>query len=88
MDQTIAVIPKNKFEEIRVRLQKFKGKHFIDIRVYMSPVIDGHFTLLNSKNSELCTPTTKGIAISLQSLADIKSAIADAETIILEKHLI
>ena len=73
MEFLLDKIKKNDNEELRLTLQKFRSRHYIDIRTYR---IDTGY------------PSHKGAMIRLDQLSALKTAIATAEKIILENNLI
>jgi len=67
MDEvTIATIPKNHTQDIRVRLAEFHDKPFVDIRLFV--VADAADRV----------PTRKGIAIPPALLPDVIAALQEA----------
>ncbi|MBI4353161.1 MAG: transcriptional coactivator p15/PC4 family protein [Candidatus Omnitrophica bacterium] len=77
MNQLVAAFPKNKFEEVRVQIQEFKGYDLLDIRVYTSV-----------REGEEKIPTGKGLSLNVSHFSDLKKAILAAETILRENHLL
>lgn len=65
MEKTVMVIPKNKFQEIRVELKEFKGHNIIDIRIWN-----------NVPDSEEKRPTTKGVTMNIELLPQLKEAVS------------
>lgn len=65
MEKMIKVIPKNKFQEIRVELKEFKGHNIIDIRIWN-----------NVPDSNEKRPTTKGVTMNVELLPQLKEAVA------------
>ena len=68
MDKTVAIIEKNRVEEIRVRLVEFHGRPFADIRV---------FTTADATGERV--PTRKGIALRPEKLPELIEALRGAE---------
>ena len=62
-DREVATIRKNSRESIRVALRSFKGRRFIDLRVYFYGA-DGELK-----------PTGKGIAISSALFGQVSAAL-------------
>ena len=63
----IATIPKNKLDEIRVGTETFRGRPFVDVRVY---------TAFTGSGEPL--PTKKGVAIRPDQLPDLIEALQKA----------
>lgn len=64
MTATIARLPKNAREEIRVELCEFKGHQLLGLRVW---------------TTDTERPTQKGLTVSVGMIPDIRAALADAE---------
>lgn len=77
MNLLVASFQKNKFEEVRVQINEFKGYDLVDIRVYTT-----------LKDSEEKIPTGKGLAINVSHFLDLKKAILQAETALRENGLL
>ncbi|MBI3988858.1 MAG: transcriptional coactivator p15/PC4 family protein [candidate division NC10 bacterium] len=60
MSDLVAVLPKNALEEIHVTRTVFKGKRYVDIRVFYKP----------SDGSEP-RPTKKGVCLAVEDLGDL-----------------
>jgi len=60
---------KNALEKIRVSTEEFKGKEFLDIRVY--------YDASSGKQSDW-KPSKKGIALSFDKLPELKKGIDKA----------
>ena len=69
----LASIPRTATEEIQVQLSEYKGKQFLDIRIFYTT--DGGNTW---------NPTKKGVAVYPESLESLKQAIEIAEKELLE----
>ena len=78
MDKIIAETRKNAYDTLLITLQKYEGRHYLDLRSYTLPI----------PPSTERTPTRKGISVRIDDLHFLKSAIAAAEKIILENKLI
>jgi len=68
MRKTIATIPKNSMDEVRVSLSEFKGHTYVDVRVYTE--FEG--------DSEK-RPTKKGITVRPDLLPELRQALEQAE---------
>ena len=72
-DDPIAIIEKNKIEELRITLKEFKGRRYLDIRTYIDPYAD---------EGQGRVPTKKGIKLSpgriAELIADLRRAEAEA----------
>lgn len=77
MEKLIASFPKNKFEEVRVRLTEYKGYDLLDMRVYASV-----------REGEDKVATGKGLAINVSHFPELKKAILEAETVLKENDLL
>ena len=55
---------KNQDEEIRISIRKYKGRHFIDLRLWFE-----------SKKGEEYRPTKKGVFFSIEQLPEFKRGI-------------
>jgi len=64
----IATIPRTQTEEIQVKISEFKGKKFLDMRIFYT-----------TDNGATWLPTKKGIAVYPDSLETLKSAIETAQ---------
>ena len=67
MESTIAVIPKNRTQDLRIRLVEFHDKPFIDIRTFV--VVDATERV----------PTQKGIAVPPRLLPELIAGLQKAE---------
>ena len=66
--RTIATIPRNPLEEIRVRLSTYKGADLIDLRIFREP-----------DDSDERRPTKRGIALRIERLPELLHALREAE---------
>lgn len=64
----LATIPRNATEEIQVKLSEYKGRKFLDMRVFYT-----------TDSGKTWLPTKKGIAIYPENLDELKSAIELAQ---------
>ena len=69
MEETIAVIEKNRSQDVRVRLTEWQGRDFIDIRL---------FTTADASGERV--PTRKGVSLSIPLLPELFAAIREAQT--------
>jgi hypothetical protein len=67
MNDPIAILPKNSIEDIRVMWSEFKGRRYLDIRVYTD--IDG-------KPDRV--PTKKGVTLRPDLIPDLIKALESA----------
>ena len=67
MERIVAIIEKNTTSDVRVRLIEFRGRQYIDVRLYV--VVDAVDR----------SPTKKGISIRPNMLANIIEALKDAK---------
>jgi hypothetical protein len=68
--KTIGTIEKSRTEELRVSLQGFKGRHYLDIGVYADPYAD---------EGQGRVPTKKGIKLSPGRIAELIAVLRRAE---------
>ena len=79
MDTPIAVIPKNKAEELRISLKEYKGHPFVDVRTFVEPYADsGQGRVL----------TRKGVTLGLGRLHELIAALRRAELVAREAGLL
>ena len=71
MTTDIASIEKNRLEELRIALKKYKGHSYVDIRTYVEPYVD---------EGEGRVPTKKGVALALTKLPELIAALQRAES--------
>lgn len=64
----LATIPRSATEEIQVQLSEYKGKKFLDLRIFYTT--DGGATWL---------PTKKGVAVYPENIEALKDAIEIAQ---------
>jgi Transcriptional Coactivator p15 (PC4) len=69
MGAPIAIIPKNRLEEIRIELSEFNGHDLINIRVWAEPRSGGDERI----------PTKAGIAAKVVLLPELIAALQKAE---------
>ena len=77
MDQTVAVFPKNKFQEVHVGIREFKGNDLVDIRIWT-----------NAQGADQMVPTAKGVTINVHLLPQLLKALQDAEKILKENKML
>jgi hypothetical protein len=68
MEKEIASFEKNSAEEVRIKLQDYKGRTFIDLRVWTKPEAEGGEA----------KPTHKGLTLSVDLLPELRKAIDKA----------
>lgn len=76
MEKLIATLPKGAQEEVRVSLSEFKGKQYIDLRIYYENE-DGEWK-----------PTKKGVALNVEHFHKLMEALKEAEQTLLENNLL
>ena len=64
----LAVIPRTDTEQIQVQLSEYKGKKFLDIRIFYT-----------TDNGDTWNPTKKGVAVSPENMTELKEAIEIAQ---------
>ena len=77
MDQTVAVFPKNKFQEVRVGIREFKGNDLVDIRIWT-----------NAQGVDQMVPTAKGVTVNVHLLPQLIKALQDTEKILKESRIL
>jgi len=77
MNEVISQFTKNAVEEVRVSLTEYRGHKLIDLRVYYEPR-DGGDRL----------PSKKGLTISVELFPELKKALDELETALIEKKLL
>jgi hypothetical protein len=70
----VATIQKNASEEVRVRLNEYRGSHFVDLRV---------FTSFKDGDPER-KPTKKGVALNVSKLDELIEALQRAKALNLQ----
>ena len=78
-DRVIAVIEKNRDEEIRVGLSEFKGHNLVSIRVFTEPYED---------HGQGRVPTKKGVTCKVAFLPEIIKALQEAEVVARKERLL
>ena len=77
MDQTVAVFPKNKFQEVHVGIREFKGNDLVDIRIWTI-----------AQGADQMVPTAKGVTINVHLVPQLLKALAETERILKENKLL
>ena len=77
MDQTVAVFPKNKFQEVHVGIREFKGNDLVDIRIWT-----------NAQGVSHMVPTAKGVTVNVHLLPQLIKALQDTEKILKESRIL
>jgi hypothetical protein len=77
MEKLIATIPRNSRDEIRIELGEYKGHEFVSVRIWTK-----------SHDSEDVVPTKKGITVKPDQLAELITALKDAEKVVIEAGLL
>jgi hypothetical protein len=75
MEVIVSKFQRNPTEEVRTTLKEFKGRHYIDIRIYFL------------SDSGQWKPTRKGISLSVEYLSELKEAINSLDKTIREKNI-
>ena len=68
MKATIATIPKNKLEEVRVELDEYKGHDLVSLRVWADPYA-----------GDERVPTKRGLNVNVRLLPELIAALQEAE---------
>jgi hypothetical protein len=74
-DITVATLRKNARESIRVLLREFKGRRFLDIRLFASNGVEE-------------VATKSGIAIRPELIQPVREALEEAERLAKEKGML
>ena len=77
MDQTVAVFPKNKFQEVHVGIREFKGNDLVDIRIWTI-----------AQGVDQMVPTAKGVTVNVHLLPQLIKSLQDTENILKENSLL
>ena len=77
MNEVISQFTKNAVEEVRVSLTEYRGHKLIDLRVYYEPREGGERL-----------PSKKGLTISVDLFPELKKALSELETALIEKNLL
>lgn len=77
MSEIIATINKSDRDDIRVSLSDFKGKRYIDIRLFVE-----------TEKEEERIPTKKGVTFSVDLYPEFRKAVEMLEATLLRKGLI
>lgn len=64
----LASIPRTATEEIQVQLSEYRGKKFLDIRIFYT-----------TDEGNTWNPTKKGVAVNPENLTELKEAIELAQ---------
>ncbi len=67
-DNMLAMIPRSATEELHVQIKEYKGKKYVDLRIY--------YTTDNGAN---WSPTKKGVTVSPENLELLKTALEKAQ---------
>ena len=70
MEKTVATIPKNKREEIRVSLTEYQGYDLVDVRVFCEPYAGDEWVA-----------TKKGISLIVPRLPDLIDGLQTAQRV-------
>jgi hypothetical protein len=68
VSEKIATIPKNSKEKIVFSLSEFKGKHYLDMRIFQIP-----------ENGGQDLPTKKGLTLSVELYPEFEKVLAQVE---------
>ena len=66
----IAIIEKNRSEELRIGLKEFKGRNYLDIRTYVEPY---------ANEGQGRVPSKKGITLAVAKLPELIAALQKVE---------
>ena len=77
VDKNVAVIKKNKFQEIRIGIKEFKGIDLIDIRIWTQ-----------TQGADEMVPTAKGVSLNVNLLPELKKAVEQLEQVLKENRML
>lgn len=60
----IYAFPKNQDEEVRIEVRKYKGKYYIDLRIWFK-----------SEKGDVYRPTKKGVIFSFDQYAELRKGV-------------
>lgn len=67
-NKILANIPRSATEELRVAISEFKGKKYLDLRIFFT-----------TDNGLTWSPTKKGVTVAPDSLELFKTAVEEAQ---------
>ena len=73
LEKDIATLPKNDREQLKIQLREFKGRPYLDIRIYWTP-----------DAGQTWSPSKKGVTVGLARLADFQDAVTRAAAMVKE----
>ncbi|MBM4284689.1 MAG: hypothetical protein FJ128_05510 [Deltaproteobacteria bacterium] len=77
MNKLIHEMPKNSRELVRFTLSTFKGKHYLDVRTFITP-----------ENGGEMLPTKKGLTLAVELYPTFKQALAETERVMVEEGVL
>lgn len=77
MGEAICTLPKNTREKVVFSLNEFKGKHYLDMRIFTTP-----------DNGSQDIPTKKGLTLAVGLYPQLKEAMAQVEAALITRGLI
>ena len=77
MDKTVAVFPKNKFQEVRIGVREFKGNDLVDIRIWTQ-----------TQGSPDMVATAKGVAINVVLLPKMLKSLQEVEKVLRDNRML
>jgi len=77
MSEQIATIPKNAKEKIIFSLSEFKGKHYVDMRIFTA-----------NDNGGQDIPTKKGLTIPVHLYSTFKDTLASVDHALITRGLV
>jgi hypothetical protein len=77
MSKSICELSKNAREKLIFKLNEFKGKHYLDVRVY-----------LVGENGGQPVPTKKGLTLAVNLYPQFKEALGRVEAVMVERGLL
>jgi len=78
MSKAICEFSKNVRERVVLSLNEFKGKHYLDMRIFTAPENGGAQDI----------PTKKGLTLSVDLYPQFKEALAQAEAALISHGLV
>lgn len=78
MEKTVYVLRKGHDEEVRLRLRKFRGRQYFDIRVFVEKP-SGHLEF---------TATQRGVCLDAYTFSEFKKGVLALEEELIERGLL
>lgn len=73
LEREIVTLPKNDREQLKIQLREYKGRPYLDIRIYWTP-----------DAGQTWSPSKKGVTVGLANLGLFQEAIGKAASLVKE----